>query len=137
MTALAPARRGRPDTRAKHDALAAALAPDHVVVDGAGRRPTSVGRRILANLQGSFAGRIDVVHPSAAGQAVTELADLGAPVGIAVRIGALVAAVPEIVELDLNPVIATPGGAVVVDARVGVARGPTPQPERRPRSDVR
>jgi hypothetical protein len=34
------------------------------------------------------------------------------------RIGAMVDAHPEIAELDCNPVIAGPDGAVVVDARV-------------------
>ena len=47
--------------------------------------------------------------------------DLGALEDVVVRIGALAAAHPEIVELDLNPVIASPTGAVVVDARVRVA----------------
>ena len=46
---------------------------------------------------------------------------------VVVRIGALAAAHPEIAELDLNPVIASPTGAVVVDARVRVER-----PARRP-----
>jgi hypothetical protein len=41
------------------------------------------------------------------------------------RVGALVAAHPAVAELDLNPVIATSEGAVVVDARVRVdAPGP-------------
>jgi hypothetical protein len=35
-----------------------------------------------------------------------------------VRVGALAAAHPAVAELDCNPVIAGPGGAVVVDARV-------------------
>lgn len=40
------------------------------------------------------------------------------------RIGLLVAAVPEISELDLNPAIAGPDGCVVVDARIAVAHQP-------------
>ena len=43
------------------------------------------------------------------------------------RIGALAAAHPEIAELDLNPVIASPTARVVVDARVRIER-----PARRP-----
>jgi acetyl coenzyme A synthetase (ADP forming)-like protein len=54
-------------------------------------------------------------------------ADLGALEDVIVRVGALAAAHPEIVELDLNPVIASPTGAVIVDARVRVER-----PARRP-----
>ena len=38
------------------------------------------------------------------------------------RIGLLMATVPEIAELDLNPVIAGPDGCVVVDARIALAR---------------
>ena len=38
------------------------------------------------------------------------------------RIGLLMATVPEIAELDLNPVIAGPDGCVVVDARIVLAR---------------
>lgn len=47
--------------------------------------------------------------------------DLPALEQVVLRIGALVDAHPEIVELDCNPVVAHPGGAVVVDARVRVA----------------
>ncbi|WP_028063415.1 bifunctional acetate--CoA ligase family protein/GNAT family N-acetyltransferase [Solirubrobacter soli] len=48
-------------------------------------------------------------------------ADLDALVDIAVRVGALADAHPAIAELDLNPVMAGPRGAAVVDARVRVA----------------
>ena len=51
--------------------------------------------------------------------------DLDALVRVVVRVSRLVELVPEIVELDLNPVIAAPNGAVIVDARarVDVSRG--------------
>jgi acetyl coenzyme A synthetase (ADP forming)-like protein len=48
--------------------------------------------------------------------------DLGALEDVIVRAGALAAGHPEVVELDLNPVIASPTGALVVDARVRVER---------------
>ena len=48
-------------------------------------------------------------------------ADVGALAEIAVRVGALADAHPAIAELDLNPVMAGPEGAAVVDARVRVA----------------
>jgi acyl-CoA synthetase (NDP forming) len=48
-------------------------------------------------------------------------ADVDALADIAVRVGALADAHPAIAELDLNPVMAGPGGAAVVDARVRVA----------------
>ena len=51
--------------------------------------------------------------------------DLGSVRDVVMRVGALVAAHPAVVELDLNPVIATPEGAFVVEARVRVdAPGP-------------
>ena len=52
-------------------------------------------------------------------------ADLGSLRDLVMRVGALMAAHPAVAELDLNPVIATPEGALVVDARVRVdAPGP-------------
>ena len=44
------------------------------------------------------------------------------------RVGAMVDAHREIVELDLNPVIAGPGGAVAVDARIRARPAPDPRP---------
>jgi acetate---CoA ligase (ADP-forming) len=56
--------------------------------------------------------------------------DIPALEDVVLRIGALVDAHPEIAELDCNPVVAHPGGALVVDARVRVAASapaaPTP-----------
>ena len=48
-------------------------------------------------------------------------ADLDALEGLLLRVSAMVDAHHEIAELDLNPVIAGPGGAVAVDARVRVS----------------
>ena len=47
---------------------------------------------------------------------------------IVLRLGALVENHPEIVEVDLNPVIAAAGSAIVVDERIRVE----PPPPRRP-----
>jgi hypothetical protein len=44
--------------------------------------------------------------------------DRGALVEVLLRIGALVELVPELVELDLNPVIVLPEGAIAVDGRL-------------------
>jgi acetyl coenzyme A synthetase (ADP forming)-like protein len=53
--------------------------------------------------------------------------DLAAIEDVLLRVGALVEAHPEIAELDCNPLIAGPGGALIVDARVRVeATGPPP-----------
>ena len=54
-------------------------------------------------------------------------ADLDSVRDLVLRVGALAAAHPAVAELDLNPVIATPDGALVVDARVRLeAPGRTP-----------
>ena len=47
---------------------------------------------------------------------------------IVARVAALAAAHPEIVELDCNPVVAGPDGAVIVDARIGLAPAPVRPP---------
>ena len=55
-------------------------------------------------------------------------ADLGALVDVVVRAAALAAAHPEVAELDLNPVVVSVSGALVVDARVRVERPPRRPP---------
>ena len=50
----------------------------------------------------------------------TPAVDVDSLVDVIHRIGAMVEAHPEIVELDCNPVVVTPQGAVVVDARVRI-----------------
>jgi acyl-CoA synthetase (NDP forming)/GNAT superfamily N-acetyltransferase len=51
-------------------------------------------------------------------------ADVPALEDVVVRVAALAAAHPELAELDLNPVVVSPSGALVVDARVRVQRPP-------------
>jgi acetate---CoA ligase (ADP-forming) len=53
--------------------------------------------------------------------------DVEALVDAILRVGALVEDLPQVAELDLNPIVVHPGGAVVVDARVRVAP-PRPSP---------
>jgi acyl-CoA synthetase (NDP forming) len=53
-------------------------------------------------------------------------ADEAALVDILLRVSLLLDACPEILELDLNPVVVTPEGATVVDARVRVAQRSVP-----------
>jgi acyl-CoA synthetase (NDP forming) len=50
-------------------------------------------------------------------------ADARAVADVVLRVARLVDDLPEIAELDLNPVIAGPDGCVVVDARVRVGTG--------------
>jgi acyl-CoA synthetase (NDP forming) len=51
-------------------------------------------------------------------------ADVRALEQVVVRVAALAAAHPEVAELDLDPVVVSPSGALVVAARVRVARPP-------------
>jgi acyl-CoA synthetase (NDP forming) len=65
--------------------------------------------------------------------------DLAGLEDLLLRIGTLAATVPEIAELDLNPVIATPDGLALVDGRCRIERVLTPRvvPMRRMRSSER
>ncbi len=54
--------------------------------------------------------------------------DIAAVEDALLRVGAMVEAHPEIVELDCNPLIAGPDGAVIVDARVRVEAAPPAPP---------
>ncbi|HSO97786.1 MAG TPA: acetate--CoA ligase family protein, partial [Solirubrobacteraceae bacterium] len=54
--------------------------------------------------------------------------DLAAVEDVLLRVSAMVEAHPEIEELDCNPLIAGPDGALMVDARVRVALAPAPAP---------
>jgi acyl-CoA synthetase (NDP forming) len=54
--------------------------------------------------------------------------DLAAVQDVLLRVGAMVEAHPEIVELDCNPLIAGPQRALIVDARVRVEAAPLPTP---------
>ena len=49
------------------------------------------------------------------------------------RVAALADAHPELAELDLNPLVAGPDGAVAVDARVRLAEAPASATRRRGR----
>ncbi|HET6868290.1 MAG TPA: acetate--CoA ligase family protein, partial [Solirubrobacteraceae bacterium] len=54
--------------------------------------------------------------------------DVGAIEDVLLRLSAMVESHTEIVELDCNPLIAGPGGAVIVDARVRVETAAPPRP---------
>ncbi len=53
-----------------------------------------------------------------AGYRTIPAADLGALAGVLVGVSQMVCALPWLKEMDLNPVLAHPGGAVIADARV-------------------
>lgn len=63
----------------------------------------------------------------------SEPVDLAALEDLVLRVGRMADSVPELAELDLNPVIARPDGAFIVDARARVqsVSGPRIQPIRR------
>ena len=63
-----------------------------------------------------------------------EPVDLEALEELIARVGALAEAHREIVELDLNPVLARPDGAVAADSRIRVARAEPPRPWPRTRA---
>jgi acyl-CoA synthetase (NDP forming) len=54
--------------------------------------------------------------------------DIAAVEDVLLRLSALVEAHPEVAELDANPVVASPDGAVIVDARIRLAAVPPPRP---------
>jgi acyl-CoA synthetase (NDP forming) len=54
--------------------------------------------------------------------------DVAAIEDVLLRVSAMVEAHPEIAELDLNPLVASPDGAVIVDARVRVETAPVAAP---------
>ncbi len=55
--------------------------------------------------------------------------DVGGLVDLLLRVGRLAEDFPELVEMDANPVIATPAGVVVVDARLRLSPEPPPPPD--------
>jgi acyl-CoA synthetase (NDP forming) len=54
--------------------------------------------------------------------------DIGAIEDVLLRVSAMVEEHPEIVELDLNPLIATPDGVAIVDARIRIESAPPAAP---------
>ena len=58
-------------------------------------------------------------------------ADLGSLIDLVHRLAALGDDLPAVAELDLNPVLASPGGCIAVDARVRIRR---PELQRREKS---
>ena len=55
-------------------------------------------------------------------------ADIAALEQILLRVGAMVEAHPEVIEMDCNPVVVSPQGALIVDARVRVEAVAPPGP---------
>ncbi len=68
------------------------------------------------------------IFPLLEGYRGAEGADLGSLEELILRVSAMVDAHAEIAELDLNPVLALPEGAMAVDARIRVEAEPPPRP---------
>jgi acyl-CoA synthetase (NDP forming) len=60
-------------------------------------------------------------------------ADVAALADLLCRVARLAGDIPEVVEMDLNPVIAGPRGCLALDAKIRVAHQATPEPALRRR----
>jgi acyl-CoA synthetase (NDP forming) len=67
-------------------------------------------------------------YPLLEGYRGAPAADIASLEELMLRVSALVEAHPELVEMDCNPVMATPEGAVIVDARIRVQPAPPARP---------
>jgi len=121
------------------------MAPAGVEAIVGGRRDAVFGPTVLVGLGGILAEVLDdvalLLAPAPEDEVLARLgrlrgaallsgargrpgADLGALASIASAVGRLLADDPTIAEIDLNPVIAWPGGALAVDALVVLEEGP-------------
>jgi len=82
--------------------------------------------RLAPLARGEASGMVRALRTSALLE--RERADAGALADVIVRVAALADAHPAIAELDCNPVIVSPGGALAIDARVRVAPPAAPRP---------
>jgi acyl-CoA synthetase (NDP forming) len=109
-----------------------------------GQRTRATGPVLMLGIGGIFAEVLDDVvfcrapaSPAAVRAALGRLrsqrlldgyrgaprSDVGALEDVLLRVSAMVEAHPEVAEMDLNPVIVGPDGAVIVDARVRLEAG--------------
>ncbi|HET9017504.1 MAG TPA: acetate--CoA ligase family protein [Thermomicrobiaceae bacterium] len=135
--------------------LVQSMAPAGLELFVGARRDPTFGPLVLAGLGGIWIEALgDVVArlaPVDRAEALAMLAELrgsrildgyrGAPpvdrealADVVVAVGRLMQERPDLVEVDLNPTLAGPAGAVVVDASLLV--GPTPAPQPRPASST-
>jgi acetyltransferase len=73
-------------------------------------------RRVITSLRG---------YPALEGARGAEAIDLGSLAAVVCMAGDLLCAVPEIVELDLNPLLANADGCIAVDWRILIANPPS------------
>jgi acyl-CoA synthetase (NDP forming) len=104
-----------------------------VVACGAGGTATELVRDVAVRITPITRGearrmvRSLKTFPLLDGYRGAERADIPALEDVLLRVSALVEAHPEVVEMDLNPLIVHPAGAVAVDARIRLEPGP-PRP---------
>ena len=85
------------------------------------RKARGMGTRVVFGEYRQFTGE-RTAGRLVAGFRGTPAADVEALVDLLDRLGRLADDVPELTELDVNPVLAGPDGCVVVDARARVAK---------------
>ena len=138
---MASARRGLPDAQIEGVVVQRQLAPGRELIAGITRQP-GFGALVMAGLGGVFVEvlrdvtfRLAPIDALDAREMLAELrgtsildslrgqpaADRNAVVDVLVRVARLGADFPEIDELDINPLVASPSGAIAVDARMLLA----------------
>jgi acyl-CoA synthetase (NDP forming) len=96
--------------------LAPFFDPRSVAVIGASRDPSKVGGSVLANLRSAgFDGRVLPVNARA--EVVQGLAAFPSLLAVDGPVAQLAVDLPELAELEVNPLVAGPGGVIAVDAR--------------------
>jgi acetyl coenzyme A synthetase (ADP forming)-like protein len=106
-----------------------------VVMVGLGGTATEVlGDRALSLVPITRPEAVDLISSLKASKLLSgyrgaPAADIGALADLVCRVAQLAEQLPEVVEMDLNPVIASPDGCLVVDAKIRVAHLDTPEPE--------
>jgi hypothetical protein len=130
----------RRESRADVASLRHVFRPDSLAVVGASRRTGTVGRAILHNIvTGGYQGKVYAVNPHATRMegvlclpsvstlpgpvdlAVIAVPDLAALREILLRVSRLADDLPEVAELDLNPVLTRPDGVSASGARIRLA----------------
>ncbi len=109
-----------------------------VMVGLGGTATELLGDRALSLVPLTRADALELIgslrsSPLLTGYRGTPKADVGALADVLCRVARLAEDLPEIVEMDLNPVLASPDGCLALDCKIRVRREVTPEPELRRR----